>query len=151
MALWPALCAGLVTTLAARPAFADAAVYDGEPLSHDTDAFLAVGWVEDDNAGSYTQEVNGSGHFLTETGEIQCTVEASSGNSTLTTPRAAAFALADDAVSAIGADRTIGGLLPAGSSCDTSVQVLPVQDADGSTQRLVLTFSYTAPVSASIT
>lgn len=152
MALWPQIAAGLKTLLAARPAFADATVYDGMPLSEDTGDFLAVGWVnDDDTAGSYTQEQDGSGFFLTEQGEIRCQIEASSGNSTLSTAQAAAFALADDAVAAIGLDRTLGGLLPDGSSCDTAVTVVPQQDEDGSAQVLVLTFTYTAPVSAPIT
>lgn len=151
MALWPALCTGLASTLAARTAFASAKVYDGVPNSEDTGDFLAVGWVDgQDQAGSYTQELGGSGAFLTETGDIQCQIEATSGEDDLTSARTRAFALADDAVAAIGLDRTVGGLLPQGSSCDTSVTVLPQQDADGSAQVLVLTFTYTAPVSTPV-
>lgn len=148
MALWPQVITGLKPVLAALPAFAGVPVYDGMPDSEEeTDAYVALGYVGDeDGAGSVEFTQHGSGFFTTEVGEIRSQVWAGNGDGVLSTARTAAFALTDAVLALIGNDRSLGGLLPHGSSCDLSVGVVPTETNEGTGQLLVMSITYTAPV-----
>lgn len=149
MALWPQVASGLVTLLPTLPAFADVPVYDGAPLSGDSTAsYVAVGWVLDEDGGGTCSFVqSGDGWHQTETGEVRCEVYSSNGDGDLAAARTAAFGLVEAVQAAIGTDRTLGGVLPVGSSCDLSVDVVPTQNSSGAGQLLVMSLSYvSAPV-----
>lgn len=146
MALWPQVAAQLVTLLPTLPAFSGVPVYDGAPLAGDeTPSYVAVGWVlDEDGGGSCSFVQSGDGFHLDETGEVRCEVFAGNGDGDLSAARTAAFALIDAVQAAIGLDRTLG-VLPFGSSCDLSVDVVPSQSSSGAGQLLVMSVNYFAP------
>lgn len=148
MALWPQVVTGLKPLLEALPEFDGVPVYDGLPDSQEqTESYVAIGFVLDGSGGgSCSFKQHGGGWQTTETGQIHCEVWSGNGDGDLQAARTAAFALTDAVYALIGTDRSLGGLLPAGSSCDLSVDVVPTETKAGTGQLLVMSISYEAPV-----
>jgi hypothetical protein len=151
--VWPLAYTGLLTLLPTLPGWSATTVYDGAPESGDapgTDGvsrYIAVGFVEDEQgAGSFQQNPDGDGYFDIETGEVRSELYVGNGDGDLAGARTAAFALIDSLKAALAADRTIAGALPHGSTSSVSADVLPAKDSNGAGVLLILSVSYTAPV-----
>lgn len=145
MALWPQIVAGLKPLLESLPAFAGVPVYDGMPKSSEqTASYVALGFVlDEDGGGSCSLTQHGDGWRTAESGEIRCEVWSANGDGDLAAARSAAFALVDAVAALIGTDRTLGGLLPQGYSCDLSVDIVPTETKAGTGQLLVMSITYT--------
>jgi len=150
--VWPVLRNGLVTLLPTLAGWSTVLVTDGPPLTGDTGqqtdgsvAYCAVGYVEDERgAGSWASSPEGSGHFDEETGEVRSELYTGNGDGDLSAAILAGFALVDSLKAAAAADRTLG-LLPQGSTCSVSGEVVTGR-SEGAGQLLVLSVSYTSPI-----
>jgi hypothetical protein len=150
--LWPVVQAGLVTLLPTLSGWENTTVYDGAPLAGDApgddgiSSYCAVGYVEDEaGAGSWQQQPEGSGFFDLEAGEVRSGLFVGNGDDDLPAARTAAFALVDALQASMKADRRLG-CLPNGATSSLSADVLPVQDSEVTGVLLILSVSYTAPV-----
>lgn len=137
---WPNVAAKLVMLLRAAGA---PAVFLGQPVTAAVPKeYATVGFVEDDDGGSYAVEPIYDGTMLGETGTVACQIVAQGGGTDLAPMAARVFAVADSLQAAIRADPTLGGLLSADATCTASVLVRTVQNTAGSAQSLVVTINY---------
>jgi hypothetical protein len=144
---WPVLTARLVVLLPTLSGWSGVSVFDGPPVTGDVPtSYCTVGYVEDDDAGSYTDDLSEVGNvFTTETGSIRCRLVVTSGDVDISTVRTAAFALVDALRTSLRTAPLVG-VLPAGSTTSLAVDVGSVQNERGSGQRLDFTVSYACPV-----
>jgi hypothetical protein len=108
---WPQIVTHLVATLQSLPGWSDVVVFDGPPNTGDdpTD-YCTVGWIDDDNAGSFGLE-HTEDFLTTESGIVRGQIVAQSGDDVLTFVRARACALFDALDAHLRADQTLGGAL----------------------------------------
>lgn len=147
MTAWPLVVAALVDLLPTLPGWDDVEVYDGPPVTEDAPtAWVTVGFVDDEDAGSYNEELSPLGNVFTiESGEVRCSLNVVSGEVSLATVRASAFALVDELRESMREDPTLG-VLPAGSTTGLEVRVASAQNSQGSGQRLDLNVTYSVPI-----
>lgn len=139
---WPKVATALVALLPTLPRFTGVAVYDGPPVGSETPYdYVTVGYVEDEDAGSYETEHGLVDGYLTESGEVRCHFVSQSGDEVL--PRAEVFALIDAVEVALRSDPTLGGVLSDDATCLLSGVVSSVQNANGSAQSVVVAVVYT--------
>jgi hypothetical protein len=139
-AAWPSVAARLVSLFSGSTS---APVYDGPPTTSAAPPdYVTVGYVEDDNAGTYFAEAIYDGSMYQETGTVVSQIVAQSGNADVVACRTRAFVIEQQLRDAVKADHTLGVLSRDGTSTlTTDVQV--VQNSNGSAVSLVLTYGYT--------
>lgn len=145
-AQWPLITAKLLQILPTLSGWANVPVYDGPPVTGDDPPdYATVGYTgpSDPHAGNYQTHQDASGGQWVEQGIIRCHLTCQSGDAQeLPVVRARAFALSDAFEAYVRNDRRLGGVLSQGSSCDLTVDVEPVENADGVAQSLYLTLQY---------
>lgn len=140
---WPDVYQGLLNLLPTLPAFAGVPIYDGQPITEDAPtAWVSVGFMTDDGAGSFQQSRHPGDWGTVETGDIKCHLAAVDGGTDLTVTRAKAFALAGAWQTALEKDQTLGGVLPPNSELNLSAQVLDPENQQGSATSLLVTVTY---------
>ena len=152
---WPLLTARLVALLPTLSGWSAVQVFDGPPVTSEIPtSYCTVGYVDDDNVGSYADDLSQVGNIFTaETGEVRCRLVVvtgdidsdADGKSDLATIRTAAFTLIDALRASLRTDPRVG-VLPAGSTTSLTVDVGAAQNERGSGQRLDFTLSYACPV-----
>lgn len=144
---WPIVVSRLVALLPTLPGWSAVSVYDGQPLtSAPAGSLCTVGYIEDEDAGNYTDAASVIGNmFTTEAGEVRCRLVVSDGGSTMATVRASAFALADALRDHLRGDPLMG-VLPQGSTTSLRVGIGSAQNGQGAGQRLDFILSYSCPV-----
>ena len=144
MAAWPQVKRRLVDILPTLPGWSGVTVFDGPRVSQDfpTD-FITVGFVEgEDFAGSYEQ-ARPEAWDVEESGTIRSELITTSGDVDLEETEDRVFDLVDAWEQWVTKDPTLGVLSPS-STASLAVDVQPVQNQNGSAQRLTVTLTYTA-------
>lgn len=142
-AQWPLVKARLVALIPTLPGLANVEVYSGPPATQSAAAsYVTVGYVEDDNGGTYQQSPADDGSVYAELGEVRCQIVANSGDSDPTVTESAAFAIADAIEASVRADRTLGRTLSPDSTAETAVDVLSVANSKGRATALVFILRY---------
>jgi hypothetical protein len=138
--VWPTVVERLVSLWTSATS---AAVFDGPPITSAAPPdYVTVGFVEDDNAGTYFAEAIYDGSMYQETGTVVSQIVAQSGGTDIAACRTRVFAIEQQLRDAVKADHTLGVLSRDGTSTlTTDVQV--VQNSNGSAVSLVLTYGYT--------
>lgn len=140
---WPTVAAGVLALAPTLPEFAGFAVYDGQPISGEQSGdYLCVGFVVDDTSGSFRQAPDPSGMATQEAGEVKCHLVSATGDTDPSYARNRAFAAAGALQAGLYADNTLGGLLGDDTTLSLAVDVVGVQNAEGSAQSLLLTVTY---------
>lgn len=144
---WPLLAARLVSLLPTLSGWSAVEVFDGPPVTGDVPGdYCTVGYVEDDTAGTYTDDLGDFGNaFSTENGLVRCQLVCGTGDVDLPSMRSRAFGYLDTLRAALRSDPT-AGVLPAGSTTALTVDVLSSQNQAGSAQALVFSITYQCPV-----
>lgn len=144
MTAWPRVVDALVAILPTLPEWSGVPVFDGPPVtSSNPTTYCTVGYVEDDDAGSYERDERRSDYRVQETGEVRCHVVAQSGSTNdLPALRARVFALADAFEASVRADQSLGGVLSADGTTTVTASVRSVQNEQGAGQSLVLAVRY---------
>lgn len=142
-AQWPVVVARLLALLPTLPGWSTVTVIDGPLVSADVpDDYVTVGYVDNDQGGSYTQVQDPNGFQWQETGTVRCQLSCVTGDADLPAVRVRAFALIDAVEAAVRADRRLGVLSPSGTS-ELDVDVLSLSNANGTAQQLTFTLHYT--------
>lgn len=143
-AAWPLVRNQLVAHLPALTGWTGVTVVNGQPITAaDVGDLVTVGFVRtEDFAGSYEQTYS-LGGLLEEVGTIRSEVSCATGADDLPSVQIRAFVLVDAWEAWITSDPTLG-VLPQSSSASLAVDVEPLQDSQGTEQRLVVTLNYTA-------
>jgi len=141
-AQWPLVVARMLALLPSLPGWGQVTVYDGPPVTADipTD-YVTVGYVDNDQAGSYTQTQDPNGFQWQETGTVRSQLNCVTGDTDLPGVRARVFALMDAVEAAVRADRRLGVLSPYGTS-ELDVDVLSLSNSSGTAQQLTFTLHY---------
>ena len=117
-------------------------VLDGPLISADVPTdYVTVGYVDNEQAGSYNQVQDPNGFQYVETGTVRSQLNCTTGDTDLAGMRARVFALVDAVEAAVRLDRRLGVLSPAGTS-ELVVDVLSLQNSAGTAQQLTLTLHY---------
>lgn len=139
---WPLVAQRLVDLLPTLPGWDQVSVFDGPPITGDDPAnYCTVGYVEDDQAGTYTTVQDPDGFQRQESGEVRSQLVCRTGEDNLSGMRALLFGLIDALDAAIRDDRRLGVLSPQGTS-DLVVDVLSVQNEAGTAQAVVIALQY---------
>ena len=139
---WPLVVARLLTLLPTLPGWAAVSVLDGPLISADVPTdYVTVGYVDNDQAGSYTQTQDPNGFQYIETGTVRSQLNCTTGDTDLMGMRTRVFALMDAIEAAVRADRRLGVLSAAGTS-ELDVDVLSLQNSAGTAQQLTFTLHY---------
>jgi hypothetical protein len=145
-AAWPLVKRRLVELLPTLDGWDAVEVYDGPPVTADVPSdYVTVGWVlGEDIGGSYTQTRDGQIRTsLEETGTIRSEVVCTSGETDIAEVETRAFALVDTWEAEVSKDETLGVLDPSSTS-SLAVDVQPLNQTTGATQRLTVTLTYFA-------
>lgn len=145
---WPLLAARLVALLPTLSGWSGVVeVFDGPPVTGDTpNDYCTVGYVEDETAGSYTDDLSDVGNsFSTEAGEVRCQLVSQTGDVDVPTMRTRSFGFLNTLRTALRTDPTLA-VLPSGSVTSLIVEVGNVQNSQGSAVSLIFTVSYQCPV-----
>ena len=141
-AQWPLVVARLLALLPTLSGWSNVVVIDGPLVSADVPAdFVTVGYVADDQAGSYNQVQDPNGFQYVETGTVRSQLNCATGDTDLPGMRTRVFALMDALEAAVRLDRTLGVLSPAGTS-ELDVDVLSLSNSSGTAQQLTFTLHY---------
>jgi hypothetical protein len=139
---WPLVVARLVALLPTLPGWAGVTVFDGPPVTAEVPTdYVTVGYVADDKAGDYNTVQDDNGFQRVETGTVRSQLSCVTGDVDLAGTRARAFTLMDAVDAAVRADRRLGVLSPYGTS-GLAVEVITVQNANGTVQALIFTLHY---------
>lgn len=140
---WPLVKAWLVDSFAALPSMSGGMVFGGVPVTKAAPTrFVTVGFVEDDNAGTFEVQPDYDGSVNSEVGEVRSKIVVNTGGSGVTAEEAA-FSIVDEINAAIYADQTLGGLLSPEATAFCSVDVLAISNARGTATELVHVLRYT--------
>lgn len=127
-------------------------VYDGpKPEAVNKPQFVVVGSSGDDEDGAaadLTPSDTGPGGWLDETGEIICSAWSWSGGTDVATRRSEALSLAESCLSALHADRTLGGLLVVPGAVTSTLRYEARQPESGAIVRVSFTVAYTALITS---
>lgn len=141
---WPAVKDWLVDTFPTLTSMATASTFNGPPVTRGNPLrFVMVGFVEDDNAGTFSQEAEYDGTVWSEVGDVRSKIVWNSGSSATSSTEGAAFAVVDELAGLIGADQTLGKVLSPEATARVAVDVLQLSNARGTATELVLTLTYT--------
>lgn len=141
--VWPLVHDALLAGLPLLPAFADVPVYDGMPVTGDSPpAWVTVGFVTDEGAGAFQQDLDPSGFATTETGSVVCHIAANAGDGDPSITRTTAFGLFAAWQTWAFNNPTLDGRIPSGQVLNLSAQVDGVQNPQGSATGLIVTVTY---------
>jgi hypothetical protein len=125
-------------------------VYDGPvPTASNHAAFLAVGASGTDDEGATADlepSTTGPGTWHDESGSVTCSAWAWSGGTDIAARRAEALTIAEGALAALWADRTLGGLLVTPGAVSSAVTYDARQTDSGPIVRVTFTVAYQALV-----
>ena len=139
---WPLIVARLAALLPTLPGWSAVTVYDGPPVTNDVPRdYVTVGYVADEQAGTYISVQDPNGFQWIETGTVRCQLSSMSGDTNLSLMRSRVFGLMDALEAAVRADRRLGVLSPAGTS-ELDVDILSLQNVSGAAQSLLFTLHY---------
>ena len=139
---WPLVVARLLALLPTLSGWSAVTVIDGPLVSADVPTdYVTVGYVDNDQAGTYITAQSPDGFRYVETGTVRSQLNCVTGDSDLAGMRARVFALMDAVEGAVRADRRLGVLSPEGTS-ELDVDVLSLQNAAGTAQQLTFTLHY---------
>lgn len=145
-AQWPLVVAKLLAVLPTLSGWdaTNVTVHDGPP---DTDSptldYMTVGYVSDDQAGTYSLSQNDSGFQWDETGTVRCQLVCRDGETGVAGMRVRAFQLADVLETYVRSDRTLGKTLSPDGTIDVNSEVQTVQSTAGVKVSIVFTLQYT--------
>lgn len=143
-AQWPRVKSWLATTIPTLPGMGQVVVYAGPPASHAAPTrYVTVGFVTEDNGGTFQQSQVYDGTVWAEVGEIRSQIVAQDGGTDPAVSEAAAFAIADALDAAIRADRTLDGTLSPDAITESAVDVLSISNPNGTATALVHVLRYT--------
>lgn len=143
-AQWPLVKAWLVDTIPTLTGLSGWAVYSGPVAGRAAPKrYVSVGFVEDDNGGTFTRGPVYDGTAWSEVGEVRTRITAQSGDSAGSVAEADAFAAVDAIDEKVRDDWTLGGLLSAEAEIQTSIDVLSISNARGTATELVHVLRYT--------
>lgn len=129
--------------LAALPGVLGVPVNDGMPVGNDyPTAWVTVGYVGDESAGTFAQVPDPSGYGTQETGEIRCHLVSTVGDTDPRIARQQVRALFSTWHDWLDANQTLGGILSAQTVISLSAQVDAMQTPQGSGTGLVVTVAY---------
>lgn len=141
-AQWPLVKAQLTTVLPTLPGWSGVTVFNGAPTRRTLpNDFATVGYVDNDQAGSYTLVQDPDGSQMQETGFVRCQI-ACSGGGVESDPESRVFALADAFETYIRADRRLGGVLSQQGTTTLAVDVATAQSDQGTAVALVVALHY---------
>lgn len=141
--VWGHVVDRLVELLPSLPGWSQVTVYDGAVSdSSFPSSFVTVGFVTDEDVSGSFEPVPVLGDLVEEAGSVRSELVCQTGDDGLSTVRARAFGLVDSLQAKLQADSTMG--VAGVSSVALSVDVLPVQNANGTAVRLALDLAYTA-------
>jgi hypothetical protein len=139
---WPLVVARLVALLPTLPGWSGVTAFDGPPVTAEVPTdYVTIGYVADDHAGSYDTVQDPSGFRWVETGTVRSQLSCVTGDIDLAGTRARVFVLMDAVDAAVRADRRLGVLSPEGTA-ELAVDVITVQNANGTAQSLIFTLHY---------
>jgi len=139
---WPLVVARLNALLPTLAGWDVVTVFDGPPVTADVPTdYVTVGYVADDQAGTYSQTQDPNGFQYVEVGTVRSQLSCITGDIDLASVRTRVFALMDSVDAAVRADRRLGVLSPSGTS-ELEVEVLSMQSTGGTAQSLVFTLHY---------
>lgn len=142
-AVLPEVVDRLVVLLPSLAGWAQATVYDGQPVTGDAPtSFVTVGYVEGEAVGGSFEPVETFGDLVEETGSVRSEIVCMTGAVDMPAMRAQAFGLFNAWLAEVRRDPTLG--LASVSSAALSGDLLPVQNTAGSAVRLAVTLTYTA-------
>ena len=118
-------------------------VYDGPPRQDPSEKKYAI--VGGEEAGNYAQDTDPTDTFTAESGEVVITVVSRSGDDELAPHRATTKAWVDALAATVNADRTLGGILRAGSVAYVRADIRQVTSGGVYVERAV-TISYATRV-----
>jgi hypothetical protein len=141
---WPRVKAWLVATIPTLPGLADVVVLNGpEAVGDSADRYVTVGFVRDDNGGTYQQMQAYDGTVWQEAGELRSEIVAQAGDSDPSLAEADCFAIADALDAKIRADRTLDKTLSPDGMTETTVEVRSEANEYGTATALVYVLRYT--------
>lgn len=141
---WTTVKGWLVDTFPTLTSMATATTFDGPPVTRgNPQRFVTVGFVEDDNAGTFSQQSDYDGSVRSEVGEVRSKIVWNSGSSATSSTEGAAFAVVNELSGLIEQDQTLGNLLSPEATAFLAVDVLQLSNARGTATELVLTLRYT--------
>ena len=141
---WPRVKAWMVATIPTLPGLADVLVTNGPETSGDApNRYVQVGFVTDDNAGTYQQSLAYDGTVTQEVGELRSEIVAQAGDADPSIAEADCFAIADALDMVIRADHTLGGTLSRDGFAETTVEVKSEANEYGTATALVYVLRYT--------
>jgi hypothetical protein len=142
---WPLVKQWLVDIAATLPAFSGAEIHAGiDPTMVAANRHFTAGAVmEEENAGTYSRQSAYDGTVWAEQGDVRSMIVAQSGDADGAANEAAAIAMAEALDEAIHADATLGRLLSPEATVQTSVDVMPISNPNGSATALVYVLHYT--------
>jgi len=139
---WPIIKARLIALLPTLPGWSGVTVINGPLVSADVpDDYVTVGYVADDQAGTFNTQQDPNGFQRIEVGTIRSQLNSTTGDTDLDAVEARMFALFDSLDAAVRADRRLGVLSPAGTS-ECEGEVLSLKNANGTAACLVFTLLY---------
>ena len=141
---WPRVKAWLVATIPTLPGLADVVVLNGREVVGDSpDRYVTVGFVTDDNGGTYQQVQAYDGSSWQEIGELRSEIVAQAGDEDPSIAEADCFAIADALDAEIRSSRTLGGTLSPEGTSETTVEVRSESNEYGTATALVYVLRYT--------
>lgn len=143
-AQWPLIVAHLVELLPTLPGWDQVTVFDGPPITgDDPPSYATVGYVENDQAGTYTQVQDPDGFSRQEGGDVRSQLVCRTGDDDLAGMRTLLFSLVDALDDHIRADRRLDGVLSPQGTSELVVDVLSLQTETGTAQTAVIALHYT--------
>jgi hypothetical protein len=141
---WPLVKAWLVGVIPTL-GISDLTVQTGPPVSGSAaQKYVTVGYVADDSGGTYQRMESYDGTSWDETGDVRSQIVSQAGSlSQQADVEASAFAVADALDARIRSDHTLGGLLSANGTVDTTVEVHSITNGNGIATALVYVLRYT--------
>lgn len=141
---WPLVAQHLVDLLPSLPGWDQVSVFDGPPITGDDPSnYCTVGYVEDDQAGTYTQVQDPDGFSRQEAGDVRSQLVCRTGDDDLTGMRTLLFGLLDALDDHIRSDRRLDNVLSPQGTSELVVDVLSVQTETGTAQTAVIALHYT--------
>lgn len=140
---WPLVVNKLVTLLPTLSGWTNVTVYDGAPVTGDIPVdYATVGYVADDQAGTYNLIQDPDGVQWQEAGTVRSQLTCVTGDADLSTMRTRTFALVDALETYVRNNRTLGNTLSPEGTTELTVEVLSIQSGTGAGQTVIFTLQY---------
>lgn len=140
---WPGVVGWLVTALPNLPGWSAVTVFDGPPVTAGPPSdYVTVGFVDNEQAGSYTQTADADGFSVDETGTVRCRLVCTTSQVDMPGTRVRLFALVDAVAASVRTDRRLGGVLSAQGTVDLVVNVESIVNPTGTATSCVFDLNY---------